>query len=774
MSELPYNGDINKARQAGDGRAIRLIMEWNRVHPPKVIEEEVPEMPEEARLCVNKEDYILQEPWSSDHLPTIHIRYMDFAGRIGPPMCYREDDLTNLIEECAWVIPYRNAELYFDDDGKVRSPFNIDFKGYGEPSTVEKFVRVSPAYYLEETSFNREMGLSNSLLAVPIYKTRLGNPEGSYGESRSHGQGPSTTVYYVVDYDDFLDIPETVYEVIYKRIYNLKTDVYLSDEQISGATLPMIIKLQRDYPVAQKDLDFYNNRLPPQQYRSRAFLMRLPHVHDLTSYNIINAMNDWMDHPSEEQLVRNRFFQACYEQYVDQHKVIEYKEDDFFHTATFVDGDIHLMAGYDRYVNFYDILTTYLYYPSSYFSNMPLYDDINMFLGARSNFRFGAMLQLLTNSFNKGLLLWIYHLEGPITSVIFGSIFEASRINTNEYKLINGWRDLSESLIRDIILFIFEHPIICHSLYERYYLNNYRGANIFNIYRMYYFLFELGIPIPGRSSNNIRDLIVDYSETEILMDFIKTPSLYIILDGIISARLNISNHIRNRMDEIEETQTIIFKDQFHYSGVTELDNFYKEPSGLGPNEFMMMFYTDPSFADLIGPYNLRSNQIQNLKEIIRKSGYLLLGTELRPLHEAVRQGYEDIVVSLLKYGADPNEIDGSGNISLWYIGNKLDILQLLIDKGVDLNFQNMEAETILHYAVTESDETMVRMLLQAGADPNIQDFNGNTPLHNSVPIYPEMTKLLLEYNADPNITNNYEETADDISRRYKPLYRRVS
>jgi ankyrin repeat protein len=54
--------------------------------------------------------------------------------------------------------------------------------------------------------------------------------------------------------------------------------------------------------------------------------------------------------------------------------------------------------------------------------------------------------------------------------------------------------------------------------------------------------------------------------------------------------------------------------------------------------------------------------------------------------------------------------------------------------------------------------SVTRELLLAGADPNVQDPDGNTPLHISRE--KELTDLLLEYGANPNIRNKAGELPD--------------
>lgn len=78
-------------------------------------------------------------------------------------------------------------------------------------------------------------------------------------------------------------------------------------------------------------------------------------------------------------------------------------------------------------------------------------------------------------------------------------------------------------------------------------------------------------------------------------------------------------------------------------------------------------------------------------------------------------------------------------------------LELLIDKGADVNAKNRRGSTPLHWAI--HDEDKVRLLLARGADVNARQVQGRTPLYlaamlgDSVPIL----RLLLAKGADPNL-----------------------
>ncbi len=88
------------------------------------------------------------------------------------------------------------------------------------------------------------------------------------------------------------------------------------------------------------------------------------------------------------------------------------------------------------------------------------------------------------------------------------------------------------------------------------------------------------------------------------------------------------------------------------------------------------------------------------------------------------------------------------------IGN----LQLLIDKGADVNAKNRRSSTPLHWAI--HDEAKVRLLLSKGANVNAKQVEGRTPLYlaamlgNGVPTM----RLLLSRGADANLASANGQT----------------
>ena len=163
------------------------------------------------------------------------------------------------------------------------------------------------------------------------------------------------------------------------------------------------------------------------------------------------------------------------------------------------------------------------------------------------------------------------------------------------------------------------------------------------------------------------------------------------------------------------------------------------------------------------------------------------GTGITALIIAVQEGFSDIVQQLLEYGADPNIRDKNGCTAIHYImilddtetpksskktmSDKLEILQLLIVRGINVNIMDETGRTALMMASIDGFTEVVKLLLQAGADPNIEQhipvkelfITSNLPethtigltalMCASLQMNSEVTDLLLQANANPNQEN---------------------
>jgi len=110
--------------------------------------------------------------------------------------------------------------------------------------------------------------------------------------------------------------------------------------------------------------------------------------------------------------------------------------------------------------------------------------------------------------------------------------------------------------------------------------------------------------------------------------------------------------------------------------------------------------------------------------------------KMTPLHDAVARRDLARIRALLEHGANPCEVDDWGYAPMHIIipeyPEDLDIVDILISFGASVDDQawTRDAPTPLHIHQRPATfkTAMLQKLLDRGADPNFEDANGVTPL----------------------------------------------
>ena len=102
-----------------------------------------------------------------------------------------------------------------------------------------------------------------------------------------------------------------------------------------------------------------------------------------------------------------------------------------------------------------------------------------------------------------------------------------------------------------------------------------------------------------------------------------------------------------------------------------------------------------------------------------------------------------------------------------------DLVTLLMDHNVDINAQDNEGQTPLHYALNSDQKgksECIEILLQHNLDINVKDNNGMTPMHLAASRRAVRSlQLLIEHGADFSLDNKEETSALSEALKYLPL-----
>lgn len=191
-------------------------------------------------------------------------------------------------------------------------------------------------------------------------------------------------------------------------------------------------------------------------------------------------------------------------------------------------------------------------------------------------------------------------------------------------------------------------------------------------------------------------------------------------------------------------------------------------------ELLLEHGADPAFPDQAGntplifaAHNGHTKAVRHLLENKNKA----LNVDARnnlgstALLSAAAKGRHEIISLLINYGAGPDLADEKGQTPLmWAVhaGHQQVVEKLLKSKEIEIDAKNRAGETALLVALKKGSQKIVELLLDYGADPNVTDRQGETFLAwASFKGHTEVVRALLKSGKIQNIDakDRWGETA---------------
>ena len=210
---------------------------------------------------------------------------------------------------------------------------------------------------------------------------------------------------------------------------------------------------------------------------------------------------------------------------------------------------------------------------------------------------------------------------------------------------------------------------------------------------------------------------------------------------------NVTSHIQEEMELLFDSEKPHFANWVSVYDVDEAPGLPTLPHPMRPNAAPLYY------AALCGFDSLVERLIDTRPMDVDARG----GHHERAIQAALYKGHLAIVSLLIDRGADINSQDVEGSSLLHVAAQTGDpkAVSLLIECGADVGVRDGDCSTALHIASGNEHLGVVQLLLARGAEVDPQDNHGSTPLHlASTKGNDTIARLLMEHGADPSALDN--------------------
>lgn len=147
--------------------------------------------------------------------------------------------------------------------------------------------------------------------------------------------------------------------------------------------------------------------------------------------------------------------------------------------------------------------------------------------------------------------------------------------------------------------------------------------------------------------------------------------------------------------------------------------------------------TDPRFDDV--NWLIRQHDNENVKKILSETGIEATDGYLRT------------------------------TLILAVLHKNIELLRWLIENGADINHQDRNGYSALHFAAQEKTQEVAKLLLDNGASLELTDIHGNTPIWTAIFNAKEeldLVKLYVQRGANLDVVNKYQKTPRELAETF--------